>query len=139
MSLPGDSVTGMPIAACGRMFDRIDALERRTQRFAIEAARYVGRLPRTPGVWKVADQLADSAGSVGANHRAMRRARSRREFAAKLQTVVEEVDESVYWLEVSTALCPEVEDGLRLLAEARELRAIFVRARATTRARGEPC
>jgi four helix bundle protein len=84
---------------------------------------------------KVADQLADAAGSVGSNHRAMRRARSRREFAAKLQTVVEEVDEAVYWLEISTTTCPNIEGDIRLLDEARALRAIFVKARATNRCR----
>jgi len=86
-------------------------------------------------VTKVADQLAAAAGSVGANHRAMRRARSRREFSAKLQTVVEEADESVFWLEVSTTVCSDIDDAQRLLDEARQLRAIFVKARSTNRER----
>ena len=93
------------------------------------------RLPRIAGVTKVADQLAAAAGSVGANHRAMRRARSRREFSAKLQTVVEEADESVFWLEVSTTVCSDIDDAQRLLDEARQLRAIFVKARSTNRER----
>ncbi len=117
------------------MYDGIDALESRTRQFAIDVVRYVGRLPRVPGVWRIAGQLAGAAGSVGANHRAMRRARSRREFAAKLQTVVEEADESVYWLEIATTVCPNVEEDTRLLDEARQIRAIFVKARATNRHR----
>lgn len=80
------------------MYDRIDALEDRTRQFATHAIQYAGRLRTTPTLWHVADQLAKSAGSVGANHRAMRRARSRREFASRLQTVVEEADESVHSL-----------------------------------------
>jgi four helix bundle protein len=117
------------------MYDRIDALENRTKQFAIDVLKYCGRLPRVPGLLKVADQLADAAGSVGSNHRAMRRARSRREFAAKLQTVVEEADEAVYWLEVSTTISPNIESDARLLEEAKALRAIFVKARATNRSR----
>ena len=117
------------------MYAGIDALEQRTRQFAIDAIRYCGRLPRIAGVTKVADQLAAAARSVGANHRAMRRARSRREFSAKLQTVVEEVDESVFWLQVSTTVCQDIDDGRRLLDEAQQLRPIFVKARSTNRGR----
>jgi len=115
------------------VFEQIDALESRTKQFAVDVIRHSGTLPHVPGPRQVADQLARSAGSVGANHRAMRRARSRREFAAKLQIVVEEVDETVCWLEVSTTICPDANGADRLLEEARALRAIFVKARSTTR------
>ncbi len=117
------------------MYAAIDALEQRTRQFTIEVIRYCRGLPRVPGVTKIADQLAAAAGSVGANHRAMRRARSRREFSAKLQTVVEEADEAVFWLEVATNTCQDAEDCRRLLDEAQQLRAIFAKARATNRAR----
>jgi len=40
--------------------------------------------------------------SVAANYRTVRRARSRAEFIAKLGTVVEETDETVFWLELLT-------------------------------------
>jgi hypothetical protein len=56
-----------------------------------------------------------------------------REFAAKLHIVNEEVDECVYWLELITRHTPPPAPGLTLLREARELRAIFAKARATTR------
>jgi len=67
----------------------------------------------------------------------MRRSRSNREFAAKLQIVCEEADESVLWLEVAAA---SVSDHLKpktdtLLAEAKELRAILSKARSTFRGR----
>ena len=59
-----------------------------------------------------------------------------KEFAAKLQIVNEESDECVLWLEMADQLCePLRPDVQRLLAEARELRAIFAKARATTRRR----
>jgi four helix bundle protein len=44
--------------------------------------------------------LAKSATSVGANYRAACTARSRAEFVAKLSIVVEEAEESVFWLDL---------------------------------------
>ncbi|MDX9705916.1 MAG: four helix bundle protein, partial [Weeksellaceae bacterium] len=69
-------------------------------------------------------QLVKSATSVGANFRASRRARSDKEFVAKLQIVLEEVDECCYWLEIIQELkWADVDD---LLKEANELTAIIV-------------
>jgi hypothetical protein len=66
----------------------------------------------------------------------MRRSRSTREFAAKLQIVNEEIDESVLWLEIVDEIAPGFRSTLTpLLAEGLELRAIFARARSTTRQR----
>lgn len=82
----------------------------------------------------LADQLLDSATSVGANYRASSRARSRAEFVAKLGIVAEEMDESVYWLELMlrTNLGDPSAVG-RLLPEAKELRAIFAASYRTAR------
>ncbi len=114
----------------------LDALERRTKAFAVAAIRLSASVEPQPGLRIVGTQLARAAGSVAANHRAMRRARSMREFASKLQTVNEEIDETVLWLDIVDDVAP----GLRatvtpLRAEGLELRAIFARARATTRQR----
>ena len=118
------------------MRDYIDALERRTKDFAIASIRLSGPIEQTPGLRFVANQLARSAGSVAANHRAMRRSRSTREFAAKLQIVNEEIDESVLWLEIVGEIATEFSPKLRpLLAEGIELRSIFAKARSTTRLR----
>ena len=66
----------------------------------------------------------------------MRRARSTREFAAKLQIVNEEIDEAGSWLSLLTDLADDPPSSLATaLNEAHELRAIFARARATTRRR----
>ena len=71
---------------------------------------------------------------MAANYRATSRARSRAEFVAKLGVVVEEADESLFWLELL------VESGMiakarlnDLLAEANELVAIFVASQKTAR------
>lgn len=70
--------------------------------------------------------------SVAANHRAVRRSRSSREFIAKLQIVNEEADECVLWLELLDDVgVIQADEIKRLLVEARELRAIFARSKAT--------
>ena len=48
----------------------------------------------------IGKQLLRSGTSIGANYRAACRARSRAEFIAKLGVVVEEADESIYWIEL---------------------------------------
>lgn len=87
-----------------------------------------------PELWDAARQLVRAATGTGANHRAMRRARSFKEFAAKLQIVCEEVDESAYWLDVILGAAPELQGKLETIRrESVELRSIFAKARATTR------
>jgi four helix bundle protein len=79
-------------------------------------------------------QLLCSGTSVAANYRAVGRARSQAEFVAKLGVVVEEADESVFWLE------PLAEGGIvsehrlsELAVEANELVAIFVASQKTAK------
>jgi four helix bundle protein len=75
----------------------------------------------------IGKQLLRSGTSVGANYRAACRARSKAEFIAKVGIVLEEADETVFWLELllesGIARSPQLED---LTQEANELTAIFV-------------
>jgi four helix bundle protein len=105
-------------------------LQNRTKRFALRVLVLIDRLPNTIGGRVLANQLARSATSVGANYRAACRARSRAEFASKLGIVAEEADESLYWLELMRDgnSMPEKKIG-SLLAEADELTAIFTSGR----------
>lgn len=79
-----------------------------------------------------------ASSSVGSNHRAAGKARSHAEFAAKIGTVDEEADESVYWLEhlLRCRLVPEAAVSAHL-KEARELAAIFAASAKTARLREE--
>jgi four helix bundle protein len=118
------------------MREWIDKLEERTKQFAIRVMQLSAAVEKTSGFRDAASQLARAAGSVAANHRATRRARSAREFIAKLHIVCEESDETVLWLEVIEAGCPAHADSTGpLLVEARELRAIFNKSLATARRR----
>jgi four helix bundle protein len=105
-------------------------LQQRTKSFALRVLKLIEHLPNTIGGKILANQLARSGTSVGANYRAACRARSRAEFASKLGIVAEEADESLYWLEL-------IGDGkfiaqkriAALLSEANELTAIFTSGR----------
>jgi four helix bundle protein len=105
-------------------------LQSRTKRFALRILVLIDRLPNTIGGRVLANQLARSATSVGANYRAACRARSRAEFASKLGIVAEEADENLYWLELirDGNFMAEKNVG-SLLAEADELTAIFTAGR----------
>jgi four helix bundle protein len=105
-------------------------LQSRTKRFALRILVLIDRLPNTIGGRVLANQLARSATSVGANYRAACRARSRAAFASKLGIVAEEADENLYWLELirDGNFMAEKNVG-SLLAEADELTAIFTAGR----------
>ena len=109
-------------------------LKQRTKRFAIRIFRMTNSLPRATGAQVVARQVLRSASSVAANYRAACRARSHAEFIAKLGVVGEEADETLFWLEmlVETGTVPE-ERMAELLDEARQLTAIFVASRKTSK------
>lgn len=111
-----------------------DDLKERSKAFAIRVLRMVDALPRTPAGRAIANQVTRSATSVGANYRAARRARSPKEFVAKIGVVVEEADETEYWLELilETGMLPE-DKIAPLLAEATELTKIFATSRRTAR------
>lgn len=99
----------------------------RTKQFAIRIVRLYRALPRYEEARVIGRQLLRSGTSVGANYRAACRGRSRAEFLAKLGIVLEEADETLYWLELLQE--SEVVSSRRLaplLQEAKELTAIFV-------------
>ena len=102
-------------------------LKDRTKRFAVDIIQLCRELPATLDGRTVGQQLIRCGTSVAANYRASCRARSRAEFIAKLGTVEEEADESLFWLELAIdSRLVSVERAKRLLCEADQLTAIFV-------------
>lgn len=131
--------TGMVVANRTGM-DRSDVrtFEAQTRAFAIEAIRLHRLLRIDPALWDVGRQLSRAANSVAANHRSMSRARSTREFAAKLQIVHEEADEAAHWLGIIREAVgdPQLTVSIaELMREAIRLRNFFGSARSTTRRR----
>jgi four helix bundle protein len=92
-------------------------------------------LPRSDEARIIGKQLLRSATSVAANYRAAGRSRSRAEFISKIGIVVEEADETVFWLEllIETDVVKRMNIET-LLCEANELLAIFAASQRTAKA-----
>jgi four helix bundle protein len=114
-----------------------EELRDRTKGFAIRIVKLYRSLPRAADAQVVGKQLLRCGTSVAANYRAACRGRSRAEWIAKIGLVVEEADETVFWLEmpsdcgiVPSQRCEEI------LKEAHELSAIFTATQHTARRAG---
>ena len=111
-----------------------EQLKGRTKQFAIHLIELFRNLPKTEEALVIGRQVLRSGTSVAANYRAVCRARSKAEFIAKMGVVVEESDETVFWLELLVeghVVDKQRMDGL--LAEANELLAIFSASQRTAR------
>jgi len=112
------------------------ALKQRTKEFAHRCVKLSMALPRTYLGNHIKGQLIRCSTSVASNYRATCIAQSKASFVSKLSIVLEEVDESHFWLEfiIDERLLSE-ERVLPLLKEAEELTAIFISSRKTARSR----
>ena len=111
-------------------------LKERTMAFAVRVLKLVDALPKTVAGRTVGKQVAGSATSVAANYRAALRAKSDADFINKITIVLEEADESDFWIELAERcemLPPNRLAPLR--TEAEELTRIFNATRSTTRQR----
>ncbi len=111
-----------------------EELQKRTKAFHIEIIKICSELPKNAAGFELAKQLIRSAGSVGANYRAACRAKSIADFVYKIEIVIEEEDESMYWLEVITEanlLSKNITNNL--IIEANELVSIFVASAKTAK------
>jgi len=111
-----------------------EELRLRTRQFAVRIFRLCRALPKSREADVVARQILRSGSSVGANYRAVCRSRSKADFIAKLGVVIEEVDETLFWLEllVDTNILTAKKLS-KLMDEANQLTAIFVASRETLR------
>jgi four helix bundle protein len=111
-------------------------LKQRTKQFALRIIHLAGALPDNQAARVIGHQLLRSGTSVGANYRAALRARSTRDLPNKIGLVLEESDESVYWMEllIEGKVMPE-ERISSLLNEANELTAIFAATHKSIKAR----
>ncbi|MGZ4789477.1 MAG: four helix bundle protein [Terriglobales bacterium] len=111
-----------------------EELRDRTKKFTLRVVKMFQALPKTTETQVMGKQVLRFASSVAANYRACGRARSKADFASKLAIVLEEADETVFWMECL------VESGtVRQRANARtapggrELLAIFAASHNTLR------
>jgi four helix bundle protein len=111
-----------------------DELKVRTKEFAHRSVKLAMALPNTALGNHIRGQLIRCSTSVAANYRAACLAQSRAGFISKISIVIEEADESYFWLEFivdENMIQKDLVDSL--LKEAYELTAIFIASRKTAR------
>ena len=102
-------------------------LQLRTKEFALNVVRLFKPLPNSTEAQILGKQLLRSGTSVGANTRSAFRGRSTKEFKAKIGIVIEEADESIFWLEVLEESKTFQHNLIKeLIKEAESLVSIFV-------------
>lgn len=102
-------------------------LKLRTKNFSLMVIDLVERLPNSISVRVIANQIVKSGTSVGANYRAVCRARSDREFVSKMNIVLEEAYETLFWIEIIIAKQWMNKPELDIIwKEGNELTATFV-------------
>lgn len=114
---------------------KANTLKGRTFDFSVAVFRACLPLMRTPEARVPVGQLVRASASVAANYRASCRAKSKRDFIAKMGTVIEEADESLFWLEYLVATAHVAGQTVKKLqSESNELVAIFTTSQKTARA-----
>ncbi|RLD48191.1 MAG: four helix bundle protein [Bacteroidetes bacterium] len=112
----------------------IEELKKRTKKLAVDIIRFCNSLRKCEATSVITYQIIKSSSSTGANYRAACRARSKAEFYSKICIVVEEADETEYWLEIihDAELSKEKEELKRLTKEANEITKIMSKAKNST-------
>jgi four helix bundle protein len=109
----------------------IENLKRRTKKLAVDVIGFCDSLKSCKASSIITYQLVKSATSTGANYRAACRGRSKAEFFSKICIVVEEADETEYWLEIidEANLSNDRAQLTKLLNESNEITRIMSKAR----------
>ena len=116
------------------MVSKHDVLRNRAHQFAVKIVGLFQKLPKSEEARIIGKQLIRSAMSVAANYRAAGRSRSQAEFVSKMGIVVEEADETVFWVELLGDTKIVSKEALREFdRESRELLAIFAASYHTAR------
>jgi four helix bundle protein len=108
----------------------------RTKAFAVRIIRLFEALPRRRSAAVIGGQFLRSGTSVGAHCREAFRARSDAEWISKMEVALQELDETLYWLELLVEA--EIVAAKRLEAlmqEVDELTAIIVASVKTVKSR----
>ena len=104
----------------------------RTKSFALRIIKLFQALPKSGEAQVIGKQILRCGTSVAANYRAACRSRSKAEFFSKLCNVVEETDETLFWIELLIESKIVTEKKLAALQkETTELLSIFAKARKT--------
>ena len=115
---------------------RENDLKERTKKFAHRCVRLCLALPESDLGNHIRRQLIRCSTSVASNYRAVCVAQSKADFASKVSIVIEEADESCFWMEFIVQEHLLAENQVHsLLEESKELTAIFIKSRKTAKDR----
>jgi four helix bundle protein len=107
--------------------DKIFDLSQRTKKFALRIIKLFQALPKTVEAQVIGKQILRCGTSVGAQYREAKRARSKAEFLSKIESALQELEESGYWMEILVeARIVSMEKLKSLSQEQDELTAILV-------------
>ena len=113
---------------------KLQDLKLRTKQFAITVLKFIEKTPNKQPYFALVNQISRCSSSVGANYRAVSRAKSTPDFINKLKIVEEECDETMYFLEIFMELLPEHKIELEVIhKEANEILSIIVASLKTAR------
>ncbi len=112
-------------------FEFREKLKERTKTVALRIIRLYQSLPKSGEAQVLGKQIIRSGTSIAANYRAACRARSNAEFYSKVSIVIEEIDETLFWLELLWEsgimkkdllqdLYKEIEELLKILSVTRK-------------------
>ena len=111
-------------------------LKDRTKNFTLRVLNFVETIEYSIVKKIIVNQLAKSSSSVGANYRSACRGRTDAEFISKLNIVLEEADETLFWLEIIKEMKWKDTSELDfLMNEANQLTSIFVTILKNTKSR----
>ena len=111
-----------------------EKMQLRTRNLALEVITLCNRISRTTQNQIISKQLIRASCSVGANYRAVSRAKSLPDFINKLSVVEEEADEAIFWLELLQELEPGLKDKIvACSSEMNEILSIVVASRKTAK------
>jgi len=111
----------------------IESIKNRTKTLAVDIIIYYNSMKKTDATFIVGKQLIRSVTSTAANYRAACLARSKKEFYSKISIVVEEADETLFWLEILNETKLARKQTLEpFIAESLEILKIVSKARKNT-------
>nr|WP_254658070.1 four helix bundle protein [Pleurocapsa sp. PCC 7327] len=113
-------------------------MRKRTKQFALRIIKLYSALPKSTEAQAIGKQILRSGTSVGAHYREAYRSRSDADYISKIEVGLQELEETVYWLELLIESGMVLAEKLNsLMGEAQELTAILVTCVKNTRHKSE--
>jgi four helix bundle protein len=111
----------------------------RTKTFALRVIKLYVALPKSTEPQVLGKQVLRSGTSIGAHYREANRAKSDADFISKIETALQELDETAYWLElIIEANLFSAKKVEPLISETKELNAIFTTMVKKVKSRKKP-